>query len=190
MRLSQGLEPMKVAWARLPMKAEAAHRELTCVSCHGSHGFDTRRAAVESCLQCHDDGHSRAYTGSPHHLAWKREAAGEAPAGSGVSCATCHVPRLLHGSDSSRYTHADHNQNATLRPNEKMLRPVCLECHGLGFAMDALADRARIADNFSGPPSVPSAKVASLDMVRARIAEYAKSRAGGNESPQPQPGDP
>jgi hypothetical protein len=71
-----------------------------------------------------------------------------------------------------------------------MLRPVCLECHGLGFAMDALADRARIADNFSGPPSVPSAKVASLDMVRARIAEYAKSRAGGNESPQPQPGDP
>jgi hypothetical protein len=67
-----------------------------------------------------------------------------------------------------------------------MLRPVCLECHGLGFAMDALADPARIADNFAGPPS---AHVASLDMVRARIAEYARTRAGANESSQPQPGD-
>jgi hypothetical protein len=189
MRLAQGLDPMKVEWARIPMKADAAHRELTCVSCHGAHGFDTRRAAVESCLQCHDDGHSRAYAGSPHHRAWQREMDGLAPAGSGVSCATCHMPRLAHGSDSTRFIHADHNQNATLRPNEKMLRPVCLECHGLGFAMEALADPARIAGNFSGPPSAPSSLPASLDMVRARIAEYARAREGRKESPQPQPGE-
>ena len=33
-----------------------------------------------------------------------------------------------------------HNQNDGLRSNEKMIRPVCLDCHGLGFAIDALAD--------------------------------------------------
>ena len=33
-----------------------------------------------------------------------------------------------------------HNQSDGLRPNEKMIRPVCLDCHGLGFAIDALAD--------------------------------------------------
>ena len=47
----------------------------------------------------------------------------------------------------------NHNQNANLTPNEKMLRTVCLQCHGLQFSMDALADRNLILSNFSGRPS-------------------------------------
>lgn len=43
-----------------------------------------------------------------------------------------------------------HNQNDTLRPNEKMIRPVCVSCHGLAFSIDALADPALIARNFAG----------------------------------------
>ena len=33
-----------------------------------------------------------------------------------------------------------------------MLRTVCLQCHGLQFSMDALADRNLILSNFSGRP--------------------------------------
>ena len=47
-----------------------------------------------------------------------------------------------------------HNQNDTLRPNEKMIRSVCLDCHGLGFAINALADSDLVIGNFSGRPAV------------------------------------
>ena len=46
---------MRPADALLPMKGDAAHRELTCSSCHGGHRFDTRTAAVDACLECHDE---------------------------------------------------------------------------------------------------------------------------------------
>ncbi len=51
-----------------------------------------------------------------------------------------------------------HNQNLVLRPNEKMIRPVCMQCHSLAFSIDALADPALIDNNFSDRPAkhVPS----------------------------------
>jgi hypothetical protein len=58
-----------------------------------------------------------------------------------------------------------HNQNDTLRPNEKMIRPVCQSCHGLPFVLDALADAELVERNFSGAPSV---HVPSVDMAVAR----------------------
>jgi hypothetical protein len=63
----------------------------------------------------------------------------------------------------------EHNQNATLSPNEKMIRPTCLHCHGLGFTLDALADDALIASNFKGRPSVhvESMALAEADLRRA-----------------------
>jgi hypothetical protein len=122
------------------MRAEAADRALGCTSCHDAHGPDTRRARTEACLGCHADEHSRAFPASPH-------------AGAGLTCATCHMPG------------ADHNQNANLRPSSKMARTVCLDCHGLGEALDALADATRVRDGFAGPPTV---HVRSLEMVEAR----------------------
>ncbi len=55
-----------------------------------------------------------------------------------------------------------HNQNANLRPNEKMLRSVCLECHSLGLSIDALADPELVRRNFGGQPArhVPSIEMA------------------------------
>jgi hypothetical protein len=169
MRLAADLPPMTPAQARLPMHDDAAHSELTCNSCHAGHRFDTAYAAVEACLQCHADEHSLAYEGSPHHALWLAEQGG-APRGSGVSCATCHMPRIDHDvSDWLSRKVVDHNQSASLAPNSKMIRPACQHCHGLGFAIDALADRQLIDNNFRGRPRV---HVESIDLARADQERY------------------
>jgi hypothetical protein len=165
MRVAAGLTPMTPGMARQPMKADARDHELSCVSCHTAHDFDTRRAAVEACLGCHDDGHSRAYVGSPHHVLWTREQQQSAPVGSGVTCATCHLPRQRQRVNGGDFVVVQHNQNANLRPNEKMTRTVCLDCHGLGFSLDALADPGLVVRNFRGRPLRP---VAGIEMATKR----------------------
>ena len=170
MRLAAGLEPMTPADALLPMKADAAHSELTCNACHPAHRYDTRDAAVEACLACHDDRHSLAYRASSHFDLWQQELSGQLPEGSGVSCASCHMPRVDHDvNDWMSRVMVDHNQSADLSPNSKMIRPACLHCHGLGFSIDALADRELIERNFQGQPSVhvESMELAERDLQRA-----------------------
>lgn len=163
MRLARGMPPMTPATARLPMKSEAHATPLVCTTCHAAHRFDTSYAAVDACESCHADDHTRAYRDSPHFRLWQAERAGEAAPGSGVSCATCHMPRHAAGGAIK----VQHNQNDNLRPNEKMLRSVCLDCHGLGFSIDALADPAAVAANFSLRPGL---HIESLDFVRRRQA--------------------
>ena len=163
------------ARARQPMHAEARNKDLGCTSCHSAHRFDTKKAAVESCVGCHRDDHTAAYERSPHAALWKKELAGELPAGSGVSCASCHLPRdeyRVPGLDAKRVL-VQHNQSDNLRPSEKMLRPVCLNCRGLGFATDALADAKLVRNNFLGQPGV---HIKSLDMVAKRVKEVEETR--------------
>jgi hypothetical protein len=150
MRLAAGLSPMGPAMARLPMRADARERTLGCTSCHGAHRFDTQRAATTACLGCHSDEHSVAHQASPH-------------ANAGVTCATCHLPR--EGGVPQ------HNQNDNLRPREKMVRSVCLSCHGLAFSLRALADEALIRNNFQGRPTV---SLSTFDMVKARLKQRRK----------------
>jgi len=165
MRLKQQLPPLKVGDADRPMLRESRDRTLNCVSCHGAHRFDAVEAAVEACLGCHADRHSLAYKTSVHYDLWQKELNGELPTGSGVSCATCHMPRVQYDvNDWFSRILVQHNQSATLEPNEKMLRPACLYCHGLGFSLDALADQELIEANFNGTPSV---HVRSLDMAES-----------------------
>lgn len=168
MRLAANLSPMQPGMARLPMKPEAAHRDLNCISCHGSHDFDTRRASVDSCLSCHNDSHSLAYKNSTHFTLFEAELKGETATGTGVSCATCHLPRELHREDGVTRVLVQHNQNLNLRPNEKMIRGVCLNCHGMEFTLDSLADAALIRTNFNGRPSI---HVESLDLAERRKLE-------------------
>jgi hypothetical protein len=158
MRVGLGLAPMRPELARLPMRADAGEESLDCNSCHGDHRFDRQHAAADACQRCHADTHTLAYAESPHSKAWRAELAGTAPKGTGVSCATCHMPRQLTG-------RVQHDQNANLRPREKMIRSVCLDCHGLAFALDALADPALIESNFAAPPH---AHVPSIDWAVAR----------------------
>jgi hypothetical protein len=164
MRTEQGLGAMAPASARQVMHADAPNAGVECNSCHAAHGYDTRAAAVQACLGCHDDEHSRAYLGSPHARLWWAETLGSGAPGSGVSCATCHLPR--HENETGGIS-VQHNQSDNLRPNEKMVRSVCTTCHGTGLSLDALADPLLVRNNFS---HAPASHTASLDMVRARVA--------------------
>lgn len=176
MRLQLGLSPMIPADARLPMKKEALNHEIGCNSCHQAHKYDLDTAAVESCLACHDDEHSIAYKDSPHYELWKKEQSGELQEGRGVSCATCHMPRVsVDVSDWLRRTVVMHNQNATLVPNEKMIRPACMNCHGLAFSIDSLADQTLIRNNFKGKPSI---HIQSIDMARKDNERHLKETGG------------
>jgi hypothetical protein len=156
-----------------PGQAEATAHELGCNSCHSAHTFNSRDAAVDACLNCHADEHSRAYKDSKHSTLWEQERAGKAAEGTGVSCATCHMPREVHKDGDAPRSRVQHNQNANLRPYDKMLRSVCMSCHGLGFSMDSLADQALMKRNFNGRPSTGS-HVKSLDWVKRRMGEKSK----------------
>lgn len=141
----------------LEFKETSLQIEHGCAACHDPHGVDTQKAAVESCLGCHNDEHSLAFMDSPHGQLWQQALSGDIPENSGVSCASCHMPRQ-HYTVKKERVYVEHNQNLTLRPNEKMIRPVCMNCHGLAFSIDALADENLINNNFSGQPSehIPS----------------------------------
>ncbi|MEO0794931.1 MAG: cytochrome c3 family protein [Verrucomicrobiota bacterium] len=173
MRLNQGLSPMTPGMARLPMKAESHHSELSCVSCHSSHEFNTSFAAVDACLQCHNDQHSLAYKESPHFQVFQQAQEGMRPIDAGVSCATCHLPRVEVSEFGETKVRVDHNQNNSLRPNDKMIRAACINCHGLQFTLNALADEELIKNNFRGEPTpfVESLEMAREEKIRTEEAK-------------------
>jgi len=172
MRLDAGLSPMTTDTARLPMK-DGIHREMTCNSCHKAHKFSTnpRYMAVESCLECHADEHSKAYKASPHFRLLNEELKGQAAKGTGVSCATCHLPKEIVKIGDIQKTIVQHNQNLNLRPTQKMMRGVCMNCHGAGFSLDSLVDKELVRNNFS---EQPAKHIESLDMVEKRLRNDSK----------------
>ena len=169
-KLEHSFSPMTTDMARLEMKKSSKGKEVTCNSCHGAHKFDTKKARVEQCLTCHNDEHSLAYEDSPHHKLWQKELNGEAAENSGVTCATCHMPRFeKEFYDGDFYMGiVEHNQSKTLQPNEKMIRPVCMNCHSLEYSINALADSELIKKNFHGQPSV---KIEGMQMAEKRAIE-------------------
>lgn len=174
MRVAQQRPAMRPEFARQPMKDGAHGRAMDCTACHGAHDFRPEQAAVDACLQCHDDGHSKGYLESPHYQLWLAELSGDAAAGSGVSCATCHMPLAV--SEDGTGGHTQHNQNDNLRPRSKMLRSVCMHCHGADFGLDALADAELVQRNFD---SAPQQHIATLDWIRnkQRLREAEKTTA-------------
>lgn len=158
MRLAQELNAMLPSLARASMQPDV-HEELTCSSCHDPHSTDLKPAKVDACLGCHADEHSEAFLDSPHGQLWQSNAELE------VTCATCHMPQMTKEMDGKTLFYIEHNQNATLRPNEKMIRTSCLNCHTLQFSLDALADEALINNNFNGKPSI---KIKSIEMAKER----------------------
>ena len=159
MRLAVNLPAMKPRMAQIPMHESAAHKKLDCASCHTSHSFNREDASYKACIQCHNDQHTNMYTNSKHFQLWIDKGFN-----GGVSCATCHLPRL-ESEDTNKHYFVQHNQNDNLRPNEKMIRSVCMNCHGLEFSIDALADKELVQRNFIG---LPSRHIESIDMAEAR----------------------
>lgn len=170
MRLSLALEAMRPGEARLPMEVAVKKLSLSCGSCHGGDPTGLKKEVtkdetwteIDACLSCHNDEHSRAFKDSKHYELFVKEQQARVARGSGVTCATCHMPR---SKDEDGHLTVNHNQNHNLRPNEKMIRTTCGNCHGLSFAIDAMADRLLIKNNFSGQPS---AHVKSVDWAIAR----------------------
>lgn len=169
MRIAVGMSAMTPSLARLPMHEKSSHKQLDCSACHAAHRYDTQFAAVEACMDCHKDEHTNHYTQSIHYQLWKEELAGRAEPGTGVSCATCHMPRIQDGEK----VHVQHNQNYNLRPNEKMIRSVCMSCHGLEFSLNSLADSLLINRCFHGQPAV---SIDSAQMAKRWFEEKQKKR--------------
>jgi len=145
LRLSLELSPLSTQETNSEINTEQK-RVLGCVSCHDPHSADVTHAAVDGCLECHQDQHSRSYKQSKHFELWIKEASGDLEAGSGVSCASCHLPRIKKG----KRVEVIHNQNWNLQPNTKMLRKVCMNCHGLEYSLSALSDEILVNNNFVG----------------------------------------
>ena len=176
MRLEQDFTPMTPGQARLPMLKSAANIQMTCNTCHSAHRFDTTFAATQACMQCHADEHTLNFKDSAHHDAWLDERSGDRPVGSGVSCATCHLPRVERKVGGKVQVTVMHNQNDFLRPNEKMIRPVCLQCHGMPLAVDALADEDLIKNNFNAQPSKVHFNPSSFDMIKQKLEQENKEK--------------
>lgn len=187
MRLATNIEstlaPLSPKQSPLAFKESAMDARHGCNSCHSAHSFNTQTAATSACLDCHNDDHSLAFLDSPHGKLWQMAEKQQIPEENAVSCATCHMHRVVEtrvgtkldskvaGESAKTATQnqaqdlqnaplvrVEHNQNMTLRPNEKMIRPVCMQCHSLEFSIDALADKLLIDNNFNGQPSthIPS----------------------------------
>ncbi len=171
MRSGQKLSAMNTSNARLPMDDDANEKSLNCISCHGAHDFDTKKASIDGCLGCHADDHSKNYKQSAHYkrlLNPQSDAIGQ----HGVSCSGCHFPRDTERLAGQSIIRVNHNQNDNLRPNSKQIRSVCMHCHGLGFSLDALADPDLIRNNFNTPPNI---HLDSLKMVAEREKRPKKS---------------
>ena len=157
MKSANTARALHVADSALPMQQDAESREMNCHSCHQTHRYDTVKAEAESCLACHADQHSLAWPQSAHAKLWQ-----ENPE-RGASCAGCHMPRIAE--QSAKQSSVLHNSSTMMRPADKMLRSVCMNCHGYSFALRALSDATLIDNNFS---SKPPPTHDSLDWVRAR----------------------
>ena len=179
MRIAEGLSPLTPSMSQMAFKQDMLDAEHGCNSCHASHSFDRKFAAFESCVSCHDDDHTRAFESSPHGQLTRAAMNDELPWEQAVTCATCHMPRLLHGKENSALDplsianfkgnaliKVQHNQSDNLRPNEKMIRPICMSCHSLSFSIDALADTHLINNNFNGKPE---SHVPSIDWAKQRL---------------------
>jgi hypothetical protein len=166
------LDPLTAADARLPMKAAsgAAARVMSCGTCHDVHRVDLRQAAVEACLACHDDAHSRSFASSSHGRTFGTGPGTPGPAE--VSCATCHLPRVEVEEKGARRVAVQHNNNFTLRPTDRMARLVCQRCHGLELSLRALLDRGQVERNFDGSPS---RELETFRMIQA----FQKANGGG-----------
>jgi predicted CXXCH cytochrome family protein len=174
-RLGLELAPLHPALARLPMRAPLAGLPaLTCATCHDPHRVDTREAAVDACLRCHADAHSRSFPSSPH----ARLAAqpGARPGPREVTCASCHLPRVVvDDGRGGRRTRVNHNNTFTLRPPDRMAGLVCAACHGLDLALAALLEPGLGDSNYDRPPRSGAESL--------RLAAAARAAATGDARP-------
>ncbi|MBL6706705.1 MAG: NrfA- nitrite reduction protein, partial [Planctomycetaceae bacterium] len=77
-----------------------------------------------------------------------------------------HMPRVEGESAgfSNDTVRVVHNQSWNLAPVEKMVRSVCMNCHGLEFSLNALADSSLKGTCYEG---VPKRQLKTIDMAES-----------------------
>ncbi|MEL6399838.1 MAG: hypothetical protein AAFR26_12210 [Cyanobacteria bacterium J06626_4] len=163
-RLLEGATPLTPAMARLPMQAAAQDWQMTCNSCHDVHAVNTVQAATDSCLGCHNDTHSLNYQNSRHAELFAADSNLPRPSATAVSCATCHLPRHEMGTGDNVFTQVNHNNTYTLLPRDRMVKDVCMNCHGAEYSYNSIFDDDLVEANFDAPPTLA---LESFDLVRA-----------------------
>lgn len=165
-RLLEGLPSLMPKMARLPMQANALDQVMSCNTCHDVHALNTTVASVNACLTCHQDQHSLNYLDSPHGIEFVAQQDQIRPPADVVSCATCHLPRSETGRGDQYQVHVNHNNTYTLKPQDRMVKDVCMSCHGMEFAYQSIFDPALVEANFSHPPEHD---LETLEMIRVQL---------------------
>ena len=159
-RTLESLSPLTPAMAHLPMKESAKDLRMDCNSCHDVHTVNTAVAATDSCLTCHNDNHSLNYKNSPHAGIVSNLSELPRPNQQAVTCATCHLPRTKVGETVL----VNHNNTYTLLPRDRMVKEVCLNCHGVEHAYNSIFDDAIVEANFD---RFPTKQLETFELVRA-----------------------
>ena len=157
-RTLEALSPLTPAMAHLPMKESAMDLQMSCNTCHDVHSVNTSQAAVDSCLMCHNDPHSLNYKNSPHAQIINISSLPR-PNQDAVTCATCHLPREKVGSDLL----VNHNNTYVLKPRDRMVKEVCMNCHGVEHSYNSIFDDKLVESNFAEPPTQ---KMPTFQLVR------------------------
>ena len=171
-RIAEGLSPLTPKMASLPMKKSAKTKQMNCNTCHDVHSVNTFQAATDSCLICHDDLHSLNYQNSRHAQLLDSEGTLPRPSSESVTCATCHLPRQ----EFAGVIHVNHNNTYNLLPRDRMVKDVCMNCHGLEYSYNSIFDDELVEANFARPPTL---KLQTIDMVRA-LEEKRLSKVPGS----------
>jgi len=148
-RTLEGLSPLTPAMGHLPMQDSSLDKQMNCNTCHNVHTVDTYQASVDSCLTCHADNHSLNYKNSPHANIFREIGTLPRPNSDSVTCATCHLPRQASGDDVL----VNHNNTYTLKPRDRMVQEVCMNCHGVEHAYNSIFDDELVEANFARPPN-------------------------------------
>ena len=178
-RLLEGQSPLTPAMARLPMKAEAHDKAMTCNSCHDVHSANTVHAATDACLTCHNDNHSLNYQNSRHAELFNADRQLPRPSGNSVSCATCHLPRHEVDAGDSTAALVNHNNTYTLLPRDRMVSEVCMNCHGVEYSYNSIFDDELVEANFDRPPTQ---EMETFELMRALEARRRVEEGPAEES--------
>ena len=174
-RLLEEMSPLTPAMARLPMKHDAFDKQMNCNACHNVHTVDTTQAAVDSCLTCHNDSHSLNYKNSKHAESVFANRELPRPSDQMVTCATCHLPRTAQDKvNGTTVVKVNHNNTHNLKPQDRMVGDVCMNCHGLEYSFNSIFDDALVEANFDRPPT--------LSLETFDLMEAAEKRRSGNPS--------
>jgi hypothetical protein len=174
-RLLEGESALTPKIAQIPMKQDAFDQQMNCNACHNVHSVNTMQASVDSCLSCHNDTHSLNYENSNHAKAVFASQPLPRPSAESVTCAACHLPRITHkGSDGIQTAKVNHNNTYTLKPRNRMVGEVCMNCHGVEYSFNSIFDDDLVEANFDRPPTLQHQ---TFDLMRA-----AEERRVGNAS--------